>query len=61
MDCLCAALSQERVGIGFITELWMDKSNLLHHKELDRRINLDGFDFITNVREARRGGVLLWL
>ena len=34
----------------------MDKCNPLHIKELDRRLNLDGFEFITNARQARRGG-----
>ena len=56
IDCFCTTLCQEGVGIGFITELWMDKCNPLHIKELDRRLNLDGFEFITNARQARRGG-----
>ena len=42
----------------------MDKCNPLHIKELDRRLNLDGFEFITNACLARRGGGvtgLAWL
>ena len=47
---------EEHVGIGFISELWLCKQNPLHQHELDRRLNLQGFEFVTNARAARRGG-----
>ena len=34
----------------------MNNKNQLHNRELDRRLHLQGFDFITNARVARRGG-----
>ena len=44
------------MAIGFLSELWLSQKNPLHQRELDRRLHLEGYEFITNSRAARRGG-----
>ena len=34
----------------------MNNSNPLHTRELERRLHLDGYQFVTNARQAKRGG-----
>ena len=53
---MCSTIEQENVAISFVSELWLRQSNPLHHCELDRRLNFEGFDFFTNSRAAQRGG-----
>ena len=49
-------LREEGVSIVFLSELWLSSKNPLHMRELDRRLHLEGFEFLTNSRGARRGG-----
>ena len=56
IDCVCETLVEEKVSIGFISELWLQGKNPLHQRELDRRLNMEGFEFFTNFRAAKRGG-----
>ena len=56
IDSFCSTLIEEAVDICFVSELWMVNNNPLHIRELERRSNLCGIDFICNARVARRGG-----
>ena len=56
IDCMCETLREEGVAIGFVSELWLSSKNPLHQRELDRRLHLEGFEFLTNTRGAKRGG-----
>ena len=44
------------MNIAFLTECWLSNQNPLHSRELDRRLHLNGYEFITNARASRRGG-----
>ena len=56
IDCVCETLREENVSFGFLSELWLSDKNPMHQRELDRRLSLEGFEFFTNSRAARRGG-----
>ena len=56
LDCLCTTLNEEEVDIGFISEMQMSTSNPLHMQQLDRKLNLEGYEFVAIARLDRKGG-----
>ena len=56
IDSICSTLEEEKVAIAFLSELWLQGKNPLHQRELDRRLNMEGLEFFTNSRAAKRGG-----
>ena len=56
IDCLCDTISEEQASISFLSELWLQGKNPLHQIALDRKLNLEGLEFFSNSRAAKRGG-----
>ena len=56
MECICSTIEQERVDISFVSEMWLQSTNPLHIRELERRLNLDGLEFYSNSHVSQRGG-----
>ena len=56
LQSICDEILEREATISFLTEIWQDINNPMHSNQLERALQLQGIEIITNPRRGRRGG-----